>query len=166
MTEDTHRTARAYQLLAHLELDQGHAEEALALLDEGWPLLETTGNEVEKAHFRIEEARARARVGREEEAAALAMELTGRLGEALPEDAGRAYAVLAEIFADLGDTPRAQELFELAAEVLERNNPTRYLADVYTRLAELLEAEGRKDEAFELMKKALAQRAAADRARS
>jgi tetratricopeptide (TPR) repeat protein len=162
LTEDTHRTARAYQLLAHIEIDRGRSAEALELLEEGWPVLERTGNELEKAHFRIEEARALAKLGREEEAAALAMELTGRLGDALPEDAGRAYALLADIFADLGDTARAQELYELAADLLERQNPTRYVVDVYTKLGELFERDGRKDEAFEMMKKALgAQRAAA-----
>ncbi|MGH3052505.1 MAG: tetratricopeptide repeat protein, partial [Gaiellaceae bacterium] len=163
ITEDTHRTARAYQLLAHIEIDRGRADEALELLREGWPVLERTGNPLERAHFRIEEARALAHLGRGEEAAALAMELTGHLGDALPEDAGRAYAVLGDIFADLGDSARAQELYELAAELLERHNPTRYVVEVYTKLADLLEAQGEKEAAFELMKKALgAQRALAD----
>jgi tetratricopeptide (TPR) repeat protein len=163
ITEDTHRTARAYQLLAHIEIDRGRAEDALELLREGWPVLERTGNPLERAHFRIEEARALAHLGRGEEAAALAMELTGHLGDALPEDAGRAYAVLGDIFADLGDSARAQELYELAAELLERHNPTRYVVEVYTKLADLLEAQGEKEAAFELMKKALhAQRALAD----
>jgi tetratricopeptide (TPR) repeat protein len=163
ITEDTHRTARAYQLLAHIEIDRGRAEDALELLREGWPVLERTGNPLERAHFRIEEARALAHLGRGEEAAALAMELTGHLGDALPEDAGRAYAVLGDIFADLGDSARAQELYELAAELLERHNPTRYVVEVYTKLADLFEAQGEKEAAFELMKKALgAQRALAD----
>jgi tetratricopeptide (TPR) repeat protein len=163
MTEDTHRTARAYQLLAHIEIDRGRADEALELLGEGWPILERTGNPLERAHFRIEEARALAHLGRGEEAAALAMELTGDLGDALPEDAGRAYAVLGDIFVDLGDSARAQELYELAAEILRRHNPTRYVIEVYTKLADLLEAQGQKEAAFELMKKALhAQRALAD----
>jgi tetratricopeptide (TPR) repeat protein len=167
LTEDTHRTARAYQLLAHIEIDRGHAEEALELLGEGWPILERTGNPLECAHFRIEEARALAKLGRAEEAGALAMELTGQLGDALPEDAGRAYGVLGDIFADLGDTARAQELYELAAELLERHNPTRYVVEVYTKLADLLEAQGQKEDAFEVMKKALgAQRALADAGRS
>lgn len=166
LTEDTHRTARAYQLLAHIEIDRGNPEQALELLEEGWPLLERMGNPLERAHFRIEEARALAKLGRAEEAAALAMELTGQLGDALPEDAGRAYGVLGEIFADLGDSARAQELYELAAELLERHNPTRYVVEVYTKLADLHEKQGQKEAAFELMKKALgAQRALADATR-
>jgi tetratricopeptide (TPR) repeat protein len=166
LTEDTHRTARAYQLLAHIELDRGNADEALELLQEGWPLLEQSGNKIDQAHFRIEEARALARLGRQEEAAALAMELTGHLGDALPEDAARAYTVLADVFAELGDIERAQELYELAVEILAGNNPTRYFVEVSTKLAELLEARGRKEEAFEVMKKALgAQRVLAEQVR-
>ncbi|MEX2464733.1 MAG: tetratricopeptide repeat protein [Gaiellaceae bacterium] len=167
LTEDTHRTARAYQLLAHIEIDRGNAEQALELLEEGWPLLERMGNPLERAHFRIEEARALAKLGRAEEAGALAMELTGQLGEALPEDAGRAYSLLGDIFADLGDGARAQELYELAIELLERRNGTRYVVEVYTKLADLLEAQGQKEAAFDLMKKALgAQRTLADAGRS
>jgi len=114
-----------------------------------------SGSPVDKAHFRVEEARALARLGRAEEAAALAMEITGQLSAARPEDAGRTYALLAEIFAELGDGARAKELYELAAEFLKPSNPSRYLVDVYTKLAQLEEQDGNKDEAFELMKKAL-----------
>jgi tetratricopeptide (TPR) repeat protein len=167
LTEDTHRLARAHQLLAHIELDRRQPRAALEHLEKGWPLLEQTGNPVELAHFRIEEARALAQLGRTEEAAALAMELTGKLGNALPEDAARAYTLLADVFADLGDSARAQELYELSAEILGQKNPNRYLAEVYGKLAELAEADGRKDEAYELMKKALGlQRAVAEKLRS
>ena len=38
--------------------------------------------------------------------------------------------------------------------------PSRYLLEVYSRLAQLLEAEGEKDEALEVLKKAVAVRAA------
>jgi tetratricopeptide (TPR) repeat protein len=156
LSEDTHQTARAHQLLAHIELDRGHAEEALKLLEEGWPLLEQTANPVERAHYRIEEARALARLGRKEEAAALAMQMTGVLADALPEDAARAYTLTADVFADLGERERAQELYELAIEMLERKPANRYLVEVYTKLADLLESSGRKDDAFNVMKKALA----------
>jgi tetratricopeptide (TPR) repeat protein len=166
LTEDTYRTARAYQLLAHIELDRGNAEEALELLGDGWPLLEQSGNRIDRAHFRIEEARALARLGRQEEAAGLAMELAGQLGDALPEDAARAYTILADVFAELEDAERAQELYELAVESLESRKPTRYLIDAYTKLAELLESTGRKEDAFELMKKALgAQRVLSEQVR-
>jgi tetratricopeptide (TPR) repeat protein len=155
LTENTHYTARAHQLLAHIELDRGHAEEALRIVQEGWPLLEGTGNAVERAQYRLEEARALAKLGRREEAAALAMQISGLIATAHPEDAARSYSVLAGVFEDLGDTSRARELYELAADMLQEHNPSRYLAYVYTRLAELAEADGRKDVAFEYLKKAV-----------
>jgi tetratricopeptide (TPR) repeat protein len=160
-TEDTARLARVHQLLAQIELERGRPEEALQLLEEGWPLLAKTGNPVERAHYRIEEARVLARLERKEEAAALALQVTGVLANARPEDAARAYTLTADVFAELGESERALELYELAIEMLERN-PNRYLLEAYTKLAELLEASGRRDDAFAVMKKALA----VDRARS
>ncbi|HEX5468816.1 MAG TPA: helix-turn-helix domain-containing protein [Gaiellaceae bacterium] len=163
LTEDTYRTARAHQLLAFIELERGNAQEALDLLEEGWPLLQTSANDVERAQYRLEEARALARLGRSEEAAALAMQISGPLADAHPEDAARSFSVLAGVFQDLGDRGRARELYELAAELLEPRNPNRFLAEIYSRLAELAETEGRKEEAYELMKKAMgAQNAATE----
>ena len=156
LTENTHYIARAHQLLAHIELERGRAEEAMELLQEGWPLLERSGNVVEQAQFRLEEARALARLGQEEEAAALAMELSSSLAGADPFNSARVYALLAEIFADLGQADRALELYELAAELFEFAQPNRYLLDAYAKLADLLEERGRKDEAYAFMKKAVA----------
>jgi tetratricopeptide (TPR) repeat protein len=155
LTEDTYRTARAHQLLAHLELDRGNAQEALDLLEEGWPLLEASANGLERAQYRLEEARALARLGRSEEAAALAMQISGLIADAHPEDAARSHSVLAGVFDDLGDRGRARELYELAAELLEPRNPNRFLVDVYSHLADIAESEGRKEEAYALMKKAV-----------
>ena len=167
LTEDTYRTARAHQLLAHLELDRGNAQEALDLLAEGWPLLEGSANGLERAQYRLEEARALARLGRSEEAAALAMQISGLIADAHPEDAARSYAVLAGVFDDLGDRGRARELYELAAELLEPRNPNRFLVDIYSHLADIAESEGRKEEAYALMKKAVGmQKAVAETAPS
>jgi len=163
-TEDTYRLARAHQLLAHIELDRGRAEEALRVIREGWPLLENTGNAVERAQYRLEEARALAKLGQREDAAALAMQISGVIAGAHPEDAARSYTVLAEVFEELGDMSRARELYELAAEILRPRNPSRYLIHVFARLADLAEAEGRKDEAFAYLKKAVGmQRSVAER---
>ena len=118
ITEDTYRTGRAHQLLAHIELDRGHAEEALGILAKGWPLLEATGNPLERAQYRLEEARALAKLGRSEEAAALAMQISGIIADAHSEDAARSYATLAEVYEEMGDRDRALELYELAAELL------------------------------------------------
>ncbi len=155
MTEDTYRTGRAHQLLAHIELDRGNADEALGILEEGWPLLEASGNSLERAQYRLEEARALAKLGRTEEAAALAMRISGIIADAHPEDAARSYATLADVYEEMGERERALELYELGAELLQPDNPNRYLAGIYARMAELYEADGRADAAYEYMKKAV-----------
>jgi tetratricopeptide (TPR) repeat protein len=62
--------------------------------------------------------------------------------------------VVADVFQELGDTAKARELYELAAEILAPA-ASRYVLEVYQKLAELLEAEGRKDEALEVLKRAV-----------
>jgi tetratricopeptide (TPR) repeat protein len=160
LTEDTYRIARAHQLLAYIELNRGNAGEALLLLHEGWPLLERSGNRLERAQYRLEEARALAKLGRTDEAAALAMQVSGLIADAAPEDAARSYTVLGSVYEELGETERAREVYELAAELLAPRNPNRFLIDVYAKLADLAEAEGRKEEAYEYMKKAVGQQRA------
>ena len=155
LTEDTYRAARARRLLAHIELDRGQADEALRVLEEGRTLLESHANPVEEAQYRLEEARALAKLGRSQEAAALARQISGIIADAPPDDAARSYTTLAEVYEDLGDRDRALELFELAAELLRPTNPNRNLMAVYARMAELHEAEGRPDKAYACMKKAL-----------
>ena len=108
LTENTHYTARAHQLLAHIELDREKPEQALELIRKGLTMLEQGGNEVERALFRLEEARALVQLGEHEEAASIAMECAGHLSEASPFEAGRGYAVIAEVFADLGDRTKAR----------------------------------------------------------
>ncbi len=163
-TEDTHAIARAHQLLAGIYLDTGRAREAADLLTAGWPLLAATASPVEVAHYRVEEARALVALGRPEQAAALAMEITPRLGEAEPLEGGRAFTLLAGIFADLGDGARARELYELGIELLEAQPPTRHLVEAYKGLAQQLEAGGRRDEALETLKRALGVQERAGRA--
>jgi tetratricopeptide (TPR) repeat protein len=160
LTEDTYRTARGHQLLAHIELDRGNADEALILLERGWPLLERSGNKLERAQYRLEEARALAMLNRSEEAAALAMQVSGLISDAAPEDAARSYTVLGSVYEELGESSRAREVYELAAELLEPRNPNRFLIEVYAKLADLAEAEGRKEEAYDYMKKAVGQQRA------
>jgi transcriptional regulator with XRE-family HTH domain len=155
LTEDTYRTARAHQLLAHIEVNRGNADRALDLLEQGWPLLEASGNKLERAQYRLEEARALAMLGRREEAGALAMQISGLVADASPEDAARSYTVLGSVFEELDERERAREVYELAAELLQRKNPNRYLIEVYGKLAELAEADGRKEEAYDYMKKAV-----------
>ena len=155
LTEHTYYTAQAHQLLAHIELDREHPGEALDLLEKGLDLLADTGTPVDVALFKLEEARALIQLDRPEEAASLALEATGMLGDGSPYDAGRSFAVVADVYAELGDTSKAIEIYELAAERMS-SHPSRYLMETYEKLAALLERSGRKDEALGVLKKAVA----------
>jgi tetratricopeptide (TPR) repeat protein len=153
VTDHTAYAARAHHLLAYVELERGNAEEALELLERGYPLVMRSGEPQSQALFRLEKARALAKLGRSEEAVSLAMEVAGALADRNRTDAGRAYAVAAGVFADGGEHARAIELYELAAEYMA-DTPV-YLVEVYSRMADLLEREVRKDEALELLKQAV-----------
>lgn len=161
LTEHTHYTARAHQLLAHIELDRSRPEVALELLRSGRELLGAGGNRHEEAKFKLEEARALAQLGEHEEAASMAMAAAGTLADTDPAEAGRGYGLAAAALAQAGEDSRARELYELAAELLERT-PNRYLVEIYARLADLLERSGETDEALALLKRALGVRTAAD----
>jgi tetratricopeptide (TPR) repeat protein len=160
LTEHTTYAARAHQLLAHVELDRGNATEALTLLDRGLPLIQEWGNQVEQAIFQLEKARALAQLGQADEARKLAGESAELLESASPVDAGRGHAVVAEVYEQLGDRRSAIETYERAADLLAVS-PSRYVLEVYAKLADLLEEEGRKDEALEVLKKAVAAQAKA-----
>jgi tetratricopeptide (TPR) repeat protein len=151
--EDAYNTARAHQLLAFIAVERGRGEEALDSVSRGLALLGENAGDLETAQFRIEEARALALLGRKEEAAATAMMVQGLLADAEPADAGRAYAVLGDIYRQAGDNAHAREIWELAAELLDRE-PNPYIADVYERLGTLLEEEGHTNEALQMLKRA------------
>jgi tetratricopeptide (TPR) repeat protein len=155
-TEDTYFLGLTHQLLAHAYLDAGRGDDALELLEEGWPLVSAAATPIELAHYDIEKARALAATGEKDKAGALAMDVTRRLGDAQPVDIGRVYVLLGEIFADVGEPARAREFYELAVELLEEQPPSRYLVEAYRNLAGLHEREGRSDEAVALLKRALA----------
>lgn len=154
LTEHTYYAAQAHQLLAHIELDREHPREALDLIRSGLAMLGESGTKVDHALFRLEEARALLQLGERDDAASIAMESAGVLADASPFDAGRGYTVVAEVFEELGDREKARELYELAAELLTPM-ASRYLVEVYQKLADLLEAEGKKDEALAVLKKAV-----------
>lgn len=155
MTELTGYTARAFHLLAFTELERGNAEEALRLLREGRDLLGDGASELDVAKFQLEEARALAMLGETEEAATLALQTAPLLRQFDPTDAGRAYQTLAGVFADLGELARARELYELALESLEQSGAP-FLAETYRGLAEVLKADGKTEEAFAMLERAVA----------
>jgi tetratricopeptide (TPR) repeat protein len=154
VTDHAAYAARAHHLLAYIELERGNAAEALELLERGYPLAVSSGGAEARGLFRLEKARALAALGRDEEAVDLAVVVAGELEEDQPEQAGRAYAVAAEVFARLGERVRALELYERAAELATDRHPD-FVREVYSKMAELLEEEGRKDDALALLKRAV-----------
>ena len=153
-TEDGYAIAHAMELLAHVWTELGRADEALGLLPEGAALIRSAGTPVDVARYRVAEARALAASGDTDKAAALAMQLAGEL-HGQPRSA-HAYLLLGEIFEQLGDRQRAREVYELAVELFEQRPPTRHLVVAYRRLADNLKADGKRDEALELLERALA----------
>lgn len=154
-TEDSYALARLLQGLAQIYTDQGRAGEALELLEEGQLVVRSAGTPIEIAQYRLEEARARAALGEQEAAGALAMEISSQLGDDRSIDAGRAYALLGGIFADLGENAKGRELLELSIEILEARGQTRFLVDAYKTLASLLKEDGDTNGALALLERAL-----------
>jgi tetratricopeptide (TPR) repeat protein len=153
LTENVSSAARAHQLLAHVELEGGDAEGALDLIDRGQALVVRAGGADADGYFKIVRAQALAQLGREEEAIAGAMQLAGA-SASRPDLAGRAYAVAADVYAQTGDGARALELYELSGELMAERDHA-FTRELYAKMAELLEADGRKDEALGLLKRAM-----------
>jgi tetratricopeptide (TPR) repeat protein len=154
LTENVEYAAMAHHLLAYIELERGNAAEALDLLERGHKLAVRMGGTPVADRFRVDKARALAALGRDEEAVALATETAAALTEDRPEQAGRAYAIAADVHARQGDAPLALELYERAVELAGKQ--PEFLREVYGKMAELLEQDGRTDEALELLKRAVA----------
>lgn len=159
-TEHRLYTARAYQMLAYVQLDSGEAEQALETIERGRQLLAAGGTEYDDTTYDLEEARARALLGDLDTAARLAMRSSGGYHDGNPKDTGRSYAELAAVFAARGDDARALELYELAIELLEGEPTTRWLVEAYVGYAGVLESRGRRDDAFAAYKQAAQLRAA------
>lgn len=153
--DDARFTVQSRQILARAALASGRPKVALAHYKAARPLLESSGSRLEQARFGAGEARALAGLGHKEDASALAAGIPVLLEGGSPADAGSVYSLLAEVHADLGDAARATELYEQAAGLLEQANPSPTLIDVYSQIAELYEAEGRREDAYEYMKKAV-----------
>jgi tetratricopeptide (TPR) repeat protein len=156
VTDDSRSIAQAIEILAHICLELGRPLEALELLDEGEPFIRGAGSAPEIAHFRLERARALSALGEREQAASMAMQLAGELADIQPIARGRAYLLLADLFRDLDDAVRAQELYELAITCLEDRPPSKHLMFAYRALADLLKNTGKRDEALELLERAIA----------
>jgi tetratricopeptide (TPR) repeat protein len=153
--DDARFTVQSRQILARAALASSRPEIALTHYEAARPLLESSGSRLEQARFGAGEALALAGLHRKVEAAALAARIPALLEGVPPADAGSVYSLLAEVHADLGDVALAKELYEQAAELLEQSDPSPALIDVYSQIAELYEAQGRREDAYEYMKKAV-----------
>lgn len=151
-TEHTYYRGKAHHLMAFVELDAGRPAEALVLLRRGRELLGVDATPHDHAEFTLEEARALAELGELDRARTLAMSAASDFADANPVDFGRSFGELAAIFETKGEQAHALELYELAIELLERK-PNRFLASVYTKYGDLLEAAGRDKEALSIFKK-------------
>lgn len=154
VTEFVAYTARARQVLAYIENESGHPEAAIDALEDGWQAMEESREPYLSVIYRLERARAFVALGRLDEAGDLASEvlaMTEGLGRI---DAARAYSTLAKVLASAGEKTRALEVFESAARELEGiGSPL--VRDVYSSWAELLDQMGRRDEAYEVLRKSL-----------
>jgi len=95
---DVRDVARAYRLLARVELERSRPREALELLDRARTILPDAENETEQGLIELVRAAALVQLGELDEAAGLAMGLAGALAE-LPEESGQSYSFLAQTFA-------------------------------------------------------------------
>jgi tetratricopeptide (TPR) repeat protein len=155
-SEHTVYVANAFVLLATLENDQGKSAEALTLIEQAAPVVQATCNRYDIGRLELERARAELGLGHAEEAASRALGSLPLLADTSPTNAGRGYALAAAIFNDLGDSGKALELYELAAETFPAQD--RHAADAYSAMADIAEAAGRKDDALHYLKLALAAR--------
>ena len=154
VTEDAYALGHAHQALAQIYLDLDRPEDAARMLKDGWPLIAPVATPLELAHFQIDQARALAALGKPDAATRVATIALERLGDALPVGAGRAYILLGDIFAGIGDRARAHELYEQAVRVLEPQGPNRYLVEGYKALARCLKSEKRTEDALRFLERA------------
>ena len=159
-TEHDEYAARAFHLVAYIELDRGEATRALELIDLAEPILERMGDESQIAALQLDRARALAAAGRSEEAQALAEDLLVRVDHLSPVDAARALGVIADITAASGSTDRALELYETAANAIADIESSPMLVDLYTRWSDLLAETGDVELALQVARRALTARAA------
>jgi tetratricopeptide (TPR) repeat protein len=154
-TEHNAYVAMAYHLLAYAEIDAGNAESALELLDQGRQLFGTEMTARDVAKFALEEARALLMLRRRRRAAKAAGLALEHLEHIDPQDRGRAFVALGDVFAEVGESETARDLYERGLALLsEQGRP--YAVTAARRLAEILEAEGDSGAALDVLMQATA----------
>jgi tetratricopeptide (TPR) repeat protein len=153
-TEDQGYIALAYHVVAVAENSAGNPEAALLHLHRGRSLFGAEMMPRHEAMFALEETRALLALDRTPEAAKTASVALGKLQALDPQDQGRAYILLGEVFHRSGDRERAIELLELAVEILEESGRP-YVVDAASKLADVLEEAGRSDQALAVLRRAV-----------
>lgn len=153
-TENDAYVAMAYHALAYAQIEAGDPDSALRQLEHGRELLGLDLTPQGDAQFSLEETRALLALGRVKEAASSAAEALEKIDVLDGGDCGRGYLLLGEVFEASGDRKRALGLLELAVDLLEKDGRP-YLGDAARQLADLLESEGRPDEALAVLKRAV-----------
>jgi tetratricopeptide (TPR) repeat protein len=157
-TEHEAYAARAHHLLAYIELERGNAVRALELIESALPAIRRSGDQTALALFRVEHARALAALGETAQAQELAADLVRDVDQLSRVDAARSLAVLAGVFASTGDSDRALELYEAAADSLADLDHAPMLLDVYAKWSDLLAERGETEAALGVARRALAAR--------
>jgi len=152
-TENDTYVGMAYHLLAHIEIEAGNADDALALLERGRALFGSDLGPRDDARFSTEEARALTALGRNADAARKAARALELMDAANPADRGHAYVSLADVFLAAGDRERPKMLLEQALELLTEHMKPMAL-EAGRRLADLLEQEGDTAGALAVLKRA------------
>jgi transcriptional regulator with XRE-family HTH domain/predicted negative regulator of RcsB-dependent stress response len=157
-TEHEEYAARAHQVLAYIELERGHPERAIALLDEALPLVVRGGDQTLLATFNLERARALLAVDQLDQAHELASQLVRQLEGLSSVDSVRALSILAEVYARTDEPDRALALYEAAADQLAGHENEAMLIDVYRQWSDLLAETGDTHKALEIARRAIATR--------
>jgi tetratricopeptide (TPR) repeat protein len=111
--------------------------------------------ERDRAKFALEEARALLLLSRKKQAAKVAATALELIEYVDPQDRGRCYIALGDVFQTVGEQQTARVLYEKGFDLLSELGAP-YVVTAARRLAELLEKEGDTRAALAVFKKATA----------
>lgn len=153
--EDDRSVAVGQQMMAYIEIERGHPQRALELLELATPTIDRLAETIERAVFHLERARALVALHRDEEARDILVEIGPTLREGPEGDGGRYYVLLGELYERLGNDDDAIQMYDAAIERLS-NHRNPHLVRAYRLKSELLERLGRADEALAALRQAVA----------
>jgi ATP/maltotriose-dependent transcriptional regulator MalT len=153
-TEDTQHLARAHLLCAWIMGLEEKAAEALPHLEKAEALLGDSGDPIDMAMLRVEQAKVAALQGAPQEAVSRAREALDVLGSHHEQQRGSALWALGEGLALEGDLAGATDAFRQAVDALDRTSAWREAAQCCRRWAKVLRDAGRDAEALDALERA------------